>query len=134
MISANWHAVSQVIAVPQKITLYHNPRCSKSRAALQLLQQTDNSLEIIDYQKTPPSAETLKKILQQLNLSANELMRRGEAQYKKLQLDTADHSEEELIELIAQYPILMERPIAVTETAAAIGRPIDNIVELLEND
>ena len=120
--------------MPREITLFHNPRCSKSRAALQLLQQSDRSFEVIDYLKSPPTAETLRKILRLLNVSARELMRRGEAQYKSLKLDAKECTDNELIDLIIQYPILLERPIVVTESAAAIGRPIDNIIELLGND
>ena len=100
---------------------------------MQLLQQTEASLEVIDYQKKPPSAATLKHILQLLNLTANELLRHSEATYRNLKLDTEQHSEKELIDLIVQYPILMQRPIVVTKTAAAIGRPIENIIDLLDN-
>ena len=118
--------------MPNKITLYHNPRCSKSRAALQLLQHNDTSLEVVDYQKTPPDVATLTKILSLLDLRASQLVRRGEAQYKMLQPDCDSCSEAELIDLMVKHPILIERPIVVTENDAAIGRPIENIIELLD--
>ena len=120
--------------MPKEIRLYHNPRCSKSRAALQWLQNSGADFEVIDYQKTPPDAVTLTKILQLLNLKAEELMRRGDAQYKSLQISQGNYSESELIDFMVQYPILIERPIVVTDEGAAIGRPIDNVIELLADD
>lgn len=123
--------------MPIETTLYHNPRCSKSRAALQLLQNhvlqnQGASIDVVDYQKTPPDAATLKKILNLLDLNALELMRRGEAQFKALQSEIENCDEDGRIDLMVQYPILMERPIVVTKEGAAIGRPIDNIIELLD--
>ncbi len=100
---------------------------------MQLLQQHNSAeLSVIDYQKSPPDAATLTSILKLLNLNASELLRRGEAQYKSLQPDIDNCSETELIDLMAKYPILIERPIVVTENDAAIGRPIDNVIDLLD--
>ena len=118
--------------MPNKTTLYHNPRCSKSRAALQLLEHQEMDFDVVDYQKTPPNAATLTKILNLLDLKAHKLMRQGEAQYKGLKADIENYSDAELIDLMVKYPILIERPLLVTENDAAIGRPIDNIIELLD--
>jgi len=118
--------------MPKEITLFHNPRCSKSRAVLQLLQQSGINFDVIDYQKEPPDAATIQSILQLLDISAKELIRRGEAQYKKLQSEVETYSEAEIISLMVQHPILIERPIVVTEDNAAIGRPIDNVIALLD--
>lgn len=120
--------------MPKEITLYHNPRCSKSRAALQLLEQYDAIINVINYQTSPPDAQTLRKILQLLNLKPIELVRTGEAQFKSLTKQKSDFSEQELVDLMVQFPILIERPIVVTDNGAAIGRPIGNIVELLNDD
>ncbi len=118
--------------MPNEITLYHNPRCSKSRAALQLLQNHDPNLAVVEYLKTPPDAATLKNILELLGLNAIELMRRSETQFKTLRTEIENSDEATRIDLMVQHPILIERPIAVTEDGAAIGRPIDNIIELLD--
>ena len=120
--------------MPNKITLYHNPRCSKSRAALQLLQQQKTGFDVVDYQKTPPDAATLTKILNLLDFKASQLLRQGEAQYKNLKADIENYSDAELIDLMVKYPILIERPLVITENDAAIGRPIDNIIELLDRN
>ena len=89
--------------MPNKITLYHNPRCSKSRAALQLLQQQKTGFDVVDYQKTPPDAATLTKILNLLDLKAHKLMRQGEAQYKSLKADIENYSDAELIDFCLLY-------------------------------
>jgi arsenate reductase len=120
--------------MPNEIRLYHNPRCSKSRAALQWLQNSGAEFEVVDYQKNPPDAETLSQILQRLNLRASELLRRGEAQFKSLKANVDKCSESEVIDLMVQYPILIERPIVVTADGAAIGRPLENVIELLDDD
>lgn len=120
--------------MPNEIRLYHNPRCSKSRAALQWLQNSGLDFEVIDYQKNPPTAETLSEILQLLDLKAGELLRRGEAVFKTLKADADQYSEPELVDLMVQHPILIERPIVVTADGAAIGRPLENIIELLADD
>ncbi|OED43883.1 arsenate reductase (glutaredoxin) [Chromatiales bacterium (ex Bugula neritina AB1)] len=119
--------------MPKKVTIYHNPQCSKSRAAMAYLQQLDLDITVVEYLKDAPAEKSIEAILKKLNLSAREILRTGESQYKSLQLDKP-HSEAELIDLIHHNPILMERPIVVTRHGAAIGRPLTNIIELLEDE
>ena len=110
--------------------LYHNPRCSKSRAALTLLQLRDIKTQIIDYQANPPSTDTLRTLVRQLGIgSPRAMMRTKEALYAELNLDQAD--DEALIAAMAAHPKLIERPIAVIGDKAAIGRPLENIEALL---
>jgi arsenate reductase len=112
-------------------TLYHNPRCSKSRAALQLLEGRGLAVTVVRYLDTPPSAETLRGLLQRLGIGARELLRTGEEDYKTLNLADPSHSEQALIEAMVSHPKLIERPILVSGDKAAIGRPLDNLLELL---
>ena len=114
-----------------KTIIWHNPRCSKSRNTLALLEEQGVDAEVVKYLDTPPSKEELKALLKMLGMSARELMRTKEEVYKELGLkDVAD--EEALIEAMVVNPKLIERPIVVKEGKAAIGRPIENIVELLK--
>ncbi len=114
----------------KKIKIYHNPKCSKSRAALALLQERGVEAEVIKYLDTPPSRQELIEILDMLGLSARGLMRTKEDIYKELGIkDISD--EDMLINLMIANPKLIERPIVVKDGKAAIGRPIENIVELL---
>lgn len=115
-----------------KLKLYHNPRCSKSRQALELLQQQGHSPEIIKYLDSPPSAEELDAILQMLKLEPRELMRRKEAEYLALKLDDPDLSRAQLIAAMVANPKLIERPILIRDNAqAAVGRPTEQILEIL---
>lgn len=113
------------------VTIYHNPRCSKSRATLQLL--TDNSIEpeIIDYLKTPPDAKTLDTLLKKLGMEPRDLMRKNEAEYKENHMDDESLSRDELIQAMIDNPKLIERPIVVSNTKAAIGRPPENVLDIL---
>lgn len=112
------------------VTIYHNPRCSKSRQALELIREEDQEPEIIEYLKTPPDAATLKALLAKLGLTAREVLRKGEAVYKDLGLG-GDKSEDELIAAIVANPILLERPIVVVGNKAIIGRPPEKVLEIL---
>jgi len=113
------------------IKIYHNPRCSKSRNTLALLEEQGVEAEVVKYLDTPPSKEELKELLKMLGMSPRELMRTKEEVYKELGLkDVTD--EEALIEAMVANPKLIERPIVVKDGKAAIGRPIENIVELLK--
>ena len=118
-----------------KATIYHNPRCGKSRAALKLLTDRGVSPEIIEYLKTPPSAAELKRVLRLMGLSPRELMRRKEPAYAKLRLDRADLSDAELVAAMVKEPILIERPIVVVDgkgaAKAALGRPPEKILDIL---
>lgn len=113
------------------VTIWHNPRCSKSRNAVALLEEQGVEAEVVKYLDTPPSKEELVEMLAMLGLSARELMRTKEAIYKELNLKE-ETDEEKLIEAMAANPKLIERPIVIKEGKAAIGRPIENIVELLK--
>jgi len=113
------------------IKIYHNPRCSKSRNTLALLEEQGVDAEVVKYLDTPPNKEELKELLKMLGMSPRELMRTKEEVYKELGLkDVTD--EEALIEAMVANPKLIERPIVVKDGKAAIGRPIENIVELLK--
>lgn len=112
-------------------TIYHNPRCSKSRQTLALLQERDVELQVIHYLDTPPDAQTLKSLLQQLGISARELLRTKEPPYRELQLGREDIGEDELIAAMVQHPILIERPIVSDGKRAIIGRPPENVEALL---
>ncbi len=112
-------------------TLYHNPRCSKSRAALALLRERDIEPEIVEYLKTPPDADTLRAILTRLGLGPRDVLRTGEAEYRELGLKDAELDDEALIRTMVEHPKLIERPILVHGDAARIGRPPEQILEIL---
>lgn len=114
-----------------EVTIYHNPRCSKSRATLALLEEHGVTPRIVEYLNTPPDAATLKRLLGMLGLSPRELMRRKEAAYSDLGLDDEDLGEDSLIEAMIAHPILIERPIVVAGDRAVIGRPPENVLELI---
>jgi arsenate reductase len=113
------------------LTLYHNPRCSKSRGALELLEARGLQPSVVRYLETPPSAEQLKSLLGKLGIAARELLRSGEDEYKTLGLADASLSEAQLIEAMVRHPKLIERPILVAGDKAVIGRPPEKVLELL---
>lgn len=116
----------------KSVTLYHHPTCSKSRATFELLQQHEFDIDIVDYVKQPPNLTALQNIIAKLGIDAMQLLRVGEPAYKQLGLDKDGLSEEEALLAMLKYPILIERPIVIYQDKAAIGRPIENIVQLLE--
>lgn len=111
--------------------IYHNPRCSKSRQTLQLLQEHHVEADVIEYLKTPPSREELENILAMLGLEPRDLMRKKEDEYKALGLDAADLSRDALLDAMLQHPKLIERPIVIRDGKAAIGRPPEKVLEIL---
>jgi arsenate reductase (glutaredoxin) len=113
------------------VTIYHNPRCSKSRETLELLRKKKIEPEIIEYLKTPPSAAELKTILGQLKLNPRDLMRKKEEPYTKLGLDNESLSETKLIQAMVDNPVLIERPIVLNGKKAALGRPPEKVLEIL---
>ena len=113
------------------LTLYHNPRCSKSRGALELLQAQGLTPNVVRYLETPLNAAQLSDLLAKLKISARQLLRTGEEEYKTLNLADASLSEAQLIAAIAAHPKLMERPILETADKAIIGRPPENVLEIL---
>ena len=110
--------------------IYHNPRCSKSRQTLALLQEKGTEANIIEYLKTPPSAEEISALLGQLDMPARDLLRKGEAIYKELNLKDTSLSEQDLINAMAENPKLIERPIVVHNGKAKIGRPPEAVLDL----
>ncbi|MBF0453218.1 MAG: arsenate reductase (glutaredoxin) [Magnetococcales bacterium] len=113
------------------VTLYHNPRCSKSRAALLLLEERDYPTQIINYLKTPPSKADLETILSLLKMEPRDLMRKKELPYKENNLADPSLSRDQLIQAMIDHPKLMERPIVLANGKAAIGRPIENVIAIL---
>ena len=113
------------------VTIYHNPRCSKSRATLKLLEERGVDYEIVEYLKTPPDAATLDGLLTGLGLEPRDLMRKKEAPYKENGLDGEDLTREALIAAMVANPILIERPIVVAGGKAALGRPPEAVLDIL---
>lgn len=114
-----------------ELTLYHNPRCSKSRGALELLEARGLTPEIVRYLETPPTAAHLCALLDKLGLTARQLLRTGEEEYKSLGLANPELSEAELIDAMIEHPRLIERPILVAGNKAIIGRPPEKVLEIL---
>ena len=113
------------------LTLYHNPRCSKSRGALELLEARGLSPNVVRYLETPPTAAQLSDLLTKLKISARQLLRTGEDEYKTLNLADSSLSDAQLIDAMAAHPKLIERPILVAGDRAIIGRPPENVLEIL---
>jgi arsenate reductase len=113
------------------LTLYHNPRCSKSRGALELLEARGLTPTVVRYLETPPDAAQLRDLLSKLGISARSLLRTGEDEYKALNLADASLSDEQLIAAMAEHPKLIERPILIAGDKAVIGRPPEKILEIL---
>lgn len=112
-------------------TIYHNPRCSKSRQTLALMEEQGIEPLIVDYLKAPPSAVELQAILKKLKMKPRDLMRKGEAVYKELGLNNERLTDEKLIRAMLDNPILIERPIVVAGGKARIGRPPESVLEIL---
>ncbi len=113
------------------VTIYHNPRCSKSRQTLALLEAHGVKPRIVEYLKTPPDRATLAALLRKLGITAGQLVRRKEAEFAMLGLDAAGVSEDDLIDAMASHPKLIERPIVVVDRRARIGRPPEAVLEIL---
>ena len=113
------------------ITLYHNPRCSKSRQALALLQERGIEPDLVLYLDTPPSGDQLRELLRQLGMAPRDLLRKGEDAYKEQGLDNPALDEAALIAAMTGHPKLIERPIAVRGDRAVVGRPPERVLELL---
>ena len=113
-----------------EFTIYHNPRCSKSRNTLALLQENGVEPEVVLYLETAPDATEIGSLLVRLGIPASGLVRKGEAEYKEAGL-SADSSEEALVAAMAKYPKLIERPVVVRGDRAVLGRPPENVLDLL---
>ncbi len=116
---------------PMQPTLYHNPRCSKSRQTLELLKEQGHDPQVVEYLKTPPDRATLERILDWLGLEPRDLMRKNEPEYRENNLDDQSLGRDALIEAMLAHPKLIERPIVVTDGKAAIGRPPEQVLEIL---
>ena len=115
----------------QDIEIWHNPKCSKSRGALELLESHGINANVVKYLETTPSKEQLKDVLKKLNMKASQLLRTSEDIYKELNLKQID-DEDKLIDIMVENPILIERPIIIKGEVAVIARPIENLSELLK--
>ncbi len=113
------------------VTIWHNPRCSKSRATLQLLEQSGVSPKVMLYLETPPAVEELDRVLGALGCEPRGALRRGESIYKELGLSNEDISRDDLISAMVANPILIERPIVIKDDKAAIGRPPEAVLDIL---
>ncbi|MBD9482106.1 arsenate reductase (glutaredoxin) [Pseudomonas sp. PDM14] len=113
------------------LTLYHNPRCSKSRGALELLEARGLQPQVVRYLETPPTAAELRSLLGKLGISARDLLRTGEDDYKALNLGDSSLDEAQLIDAMVAHPKLIERPILIAGDKAVIGRPPEKVLELL---
>ncbi|MDE0202054.1 MAG: arsenate reductase (glutaredoxin) [Rhodospirillaceae bacterium] len=113
------------------VTIYHNPRCSKSRQTLQLLQDRGIEPEIVEYLKTPPSADQLDAVLAKLGIEPRALMRTKEAAYREAGMADQGLSRSQLIDLMVANPIVIERPIVVNGARAALGRPPESVLSIL---
>ncbi len=114
-----------------EIQIYHNPRCSKSRETLALLKEKGIEPDVIEYLKETPSADELKAVLKKLGISARELLRTKEAEYKENGLDDQSLSDDQIIAVMLEHPKLIERPIVVKGSKARIGRPPEQVLEIL---
>ena len=125
-------AIRPFLLIPSTMTvIYHNPRCSKSRATLELLNQNGVKPEIVPYLDNPPDATTLTAITKMLSCSIFDIIRKGEAIYTELDLSNQQISEQEMIDIVVDNPKLLERPIVVNGDRAAVGRPPENVLGIL---
>jgi arsenate reductase len=113
------------------VTIYHNPRCSKSRQTLALLEEKGVEPKVVHYLETPPSIAELKRILKRLGLKPRDLLRIGEPRYAELGLKDKDLTDDALLALMVNNPILIERPIVVSGDKAALGRPPEAVLKIL---
>lgn len=114
-----------------KLVIYHNPSCSKSRETLQILEDNNCKPAIVEYLVEPPTLLELKQIIEMLGLVARDLLRTTEPVYQEAALDDDSLSEDEIIETICEYPVLLQRPIVVANGKAIIGRPPTKVLELI---
>ncbi len=113
------------------VTIYHNPRCTKSRQTLALLEERGIKPKVIEYLATPPTETELKHLLKLLGIKPRELLRTKEEEYKQAKLDRADVSDADIIRAMVKHPRLIERPIVVSGNKAALGRPPENVLKIL---
>ncbi|HLU14699.1 MAG TPA: arsenate reductase (glutaredoxin) [Burkholderiaceae bacterium] len=112
-------------------TIFHNPRCSKSRAALERLREAGIEPEVIEYLKQPYTKPQLTELISRAGLSVRDIIRTSEAKYKELGLNRDDCSDDELLNAMVEHPVLVNRPIVVTDKGVRLGRPVERIDEIL---
>lgn len=110
--------------------IFHNPRCSKSRQTLQLIEDAGQEVQIIEYLRNPPTADQLRKVVAMMGVTARDLVREGETVFRELDVDLSTLRDDAVIELIVANPILLQRPIVVGNGIAIIGRPPENVLQL----
>lgn len=115
------------------ITIYHNPACGTSRNTLALIRNSGEEPTVIEYLKTPPSRETLQKLIADMGISPRELLRQKGTPYAELGLDDPKWSDDELIDFMLQHPILIERPIVITPLGTKLCRPSEAVLDILPN-
>ncbi len=113
------------------VTIWHNPRCSKSRQALALLRERGVDPRVVEYLKTPPAAGEIEAVLERLGMEPRDLMRRKEAAYRAAGLDDPGLDRRQLVEAMAANPVLIERPVVLAQDKAALGRPPEKVLEVL---
>ncbi len=113
-----------------KATIYHNPRCSKSRQTLAILEEQEVDIEIIEYLQNAPDKKTLIKILKQLGMAPSALLRTGEAVFKELNLED-NPDDDAILDAMIENPVLIERPIVLANDKACIGRPPESVLDIL---
>jgi arsenate reductase len=114
-----------------KVTIWHNPRCSTSRRTLELLRERGIEPEVVDYQKTPPTAKEIQEVLARLGKGPREILRKKEPAYAEQGLGDPGRTDAELVQAMAQTPILIERPIVLAGKKAALGRSPEAVLEIL---
>lgn len=113
------------------VTIWHNPRCSKSRQTLALIEGRGIRPQVVEYLKQPPSREDIARVVTLLAIAPIELMRRGETVYKELEIGVRPLGDDELIAAMAANPVLIERPVVIANGRAALGRPPENVLDIL---
>ena len=115
----------------EKLTIYHNPDCSKSRETLSILEENNKTPEIVEYLKQPPSIQALNEIVTKLNISPKELVRTADQAYRNTSLEIDSMTNAEVIEAIHNHPEILQRPIVVSDDKAIIGRPPGNVLDII---
>ncbi len=114
-----------------KATIYHNPRCSKSRQTLAILEEQDVDIEIIEYLQESPDKKTLADIIKKLGITPSTLLRKGESVFKELNLTDKLNDDDAILDVMVENPILIERPIVLANDKACIGRPPESVLDIL---
>lgn len=113
------------------LTIYHNPRCSKSRQTLALLEEKGVPVDVVEYLKNVPSATEIRQVIKALGITPRELLRTKEPEYKLAGLDNQELSDDEVMDRMVSFPKLIERPIVINGIKAAIGRPPESVLDIL---